>query len=138
MDLKFFYNTPTPMPPVKAPKKVLEPYCFDAYQEDCRHTDVGTAAQDLIKPGWLYYVLGVGEEAGEILGKIKKLFRDRGGIIDNVFKALLIKECGDVLWYMARLLDHFDIPFSVVAATNKEKLLDRMERGVLHGEGDDR
>jgi NTP pyrophosphatase (non-canonical NTP hydrolase) len=132
----------TPMPPVKKPKTTLGLYSransFDIYQEDCRHTDIADDAQSLMKPGWMYYVLGIGSEAGEILGKIKKLFRDRSGVIDDVFKAMIIKECGDVLWYMARLLDKFDIPFSVVAGTNIEKCMDRMKRDVLHGDGDDR
>lgn len=111
---------------------------FNEYQEDCRHTDVSGEAQEILKPGWMYYVLGLGEEAGEVLGKVKKVFRDRSGKIDRVFKDMLIKECGDVLWYMTRLLDQFDISLEEVAITNSKKLIDRMRRGVIHGDGDDR
>jgi NTP pyrophosphatase (non-canonical NTP hydrolase) len=83
-------------------------------------------------------VLGVGEEAGEILGKIKKLFRDRGGKIDRVFKDMLLKECGDVLWYISRLLDQFDLTLEECAKANSKKLIDRIRRGVVHGDGDNR
>jgi NTP pyrophosphatase (non-canonical NTP hydrolase) len=45
---------------------------------------------------------------------------------------------GDCLWYHARLADVLDIDFNDVAETNIEKLLDRMERDKIHGDGDDR
>jgi NTP pyrophosphatase (non-canonical NTP hydrolase) len=111
---------------------------FDNYQRKCRKTDVGTAAQDCIYPGWLYYVLGLAGETGEACEKIKKLFRDNGGVVDDEFKDLLVKELGDVLWYMARLADQFDIDFSFVASSNLFKLNSRMDRDKLHGDGDNR
>jgi NTP pyrophosphatase (non-canonical NTP hydrolase) len=111
---------------------------FNEYQKECRETDVGTSAQGLISPGWLYYVLGLPDETGELCGKIKKLFRDHKGVVDNEFKERVTKECGDILWYMARLLDCFDIKFSDVAEENITKLLGRLERDTLHGDGDER
>ena len=113
-------------------------YSFNAYQEDCRHTDVGTAAQDVLSPGWLYYALGISGECGELTEKIKKLFRDKGGVIDEDFRDDVVKEMGDILWYMARMADAFDIPFGYVAETNSKKLISRMVRGKIHGDGDDR
>lgn len=111
---------------------------FNEYQKKCRLTDLGTSAQDFLKPGWMYYVLGAAGESGEMLEKIKKLFRDKKGIVDDEFKAMLIKEMGDIQWYLARLADNFDIEFNDIAQTNIDKLLSRLERGKLHGEGDDR
>lgn len=111
---------------------------FDEYQKECRKTDVGTAAQDCLNPGWLYYILGCNGEMGELTEKVKKLFRDKNGVIDKEFKDLLIKEMGDVQWYMARLADQFDIGFSHIAETNITKLLSRLERDKLHGDGDER
>lgn len=111
---------------------------FNEYQKECRKTDVGTAAQDCLEPGWLYYVLGIGGESGELLEKIKKLFRDKQGIIDDEFKDAVKKEMGDVQWYMARLCDWFDIPFEDVFTANIEKLQSRKDRNKLHGDGDDR
>jgi NTP pyrophosphatase (non-canonical NTP hydrolase) len=111
---------------------------FNEYDENCRHTDVGTSEKDCLKPGWLYYVLGIGGESGEILEKVKKLFRDKNGVIDDEFKIMILKECGDVLWYISRLLEQFDLSLEECAIANSEKLIDRMRREVLHGDGDER
>lgn len=111
---------------------------FNKYQKKCRLTDVGTAAQDCLNPGWLYYVLGVAGETGEMVEKIKKLFRDKNGVVDQEFKDALIKEMGDIQWYLARLADQFDIEFNDVAKTNIEKLFSRQKRNKIHGEGDNR
>lgn len=111
---------------------------FNEYQKECRKTDVGTSAQDCLKPGWLYYVLGCCGETGEMAEKIKKLFRDKNGIIDDEFKDALIKEMGDVQWYMARLVDQFDIDFEVIFRQNIKKLQSRQKRNKLHGNGDNR
>jgi len=111
---------------------------FNEYQKQCRKTDLGTSAQDCLNPGWLYYVLGIAGEAGEFCEKIKKLFRDKNGIIDQEFQDMVIKELGDVLWYMARFTDQFDIDFNEIATENIGKLLSRLERGTLHGDGDNR
>jgi len=111
---------------------------FNEYQKKTRLTDLGTSAQDCLESGWLYYALGISGEAGEMTEKIKKLFRDKNGIVDEEFKKHLIKEIGDQMWYQARLLDQFDIPYESVAKHNIEKLLDRLERNKLHGDGDER
>jgi len=111
---------------------------FNQYQEKTRLTDLGTSAQDCLNPGWLYYSLGVAGETGELMEKIKKLFRDSGGIVTDEFKDQVIKEMGDILWYLARLADNFDIQFDDVANHNIIKLLDRLDRGKLHGNGDER
>jgi len=111
---------------------------FNDYQRECRKTDVGTAAQDCLEPGWLYYVLGVAGESGEMMEKIKKLFRDKNGVIDDEFRDAIVKEMGDVQWYMARLADWFDIDFEVIFRTNIKKLQSRQKRNKLHGDGDNR
>lgn len=105
---------------------------------ESRKTDIGTSAQDNLKPGWLYYVLGIAGESGELVEKIKKLFRDKKGIIDQEFLDMVTKEIGDILWYQARLADQFGLDFNEIAETNVEKLLDRMKRNKIHGEGDNR
>jgi len=109
---------------------------FNEYQRECRKTDVGTAAQNCLEPGWLYYALGISGEAGEMTEKIKKLFRDKNGIVDGEFRLHLVKEIGDQMWYQARLLDQFDIKYEDVAKHNVKKLLDRLKRNKLHGDGD--
>lgn len=87
---------------------------------------------------FLYGALGLNGEAGEIANKIKKLYRDRDGAVDDEFKDMIKKELGDVLWYVARISDDFGITLQEVAEGNVEKLSSRKERGTLHGDGDDR
>lgn len=80
-----------------------------------------------------YLALGLGSEAGEVAGKIKKQIRD--GHIDA---RELIKEIGDVYWYLARLCDELEVESSEVLEQNKLKLESRKERNVLGGSGDNR
>ena len=117
---------------------MIQPLSFDEYQLLTRKTDVGTSAQDCLKPGFLYYALGIAGETGELLEKIKKLFRDKNGVIDDEFLDMVKKEMGDCLWYHARLADYLGIKFSDVATHNMDKLFERMRRGKLHGDGDNR
>lgn len=84
----------------------------------------------------LYPFLGLGEEAGEVLGKMKKALRD--GADYDTLRATIKAELGDVLWYVANIANEFDIPLEDVAKGNIEKLTSRKERGVLSGSGDTR
>ena len=114
-------------------------YSFDEYQERCAETDLGNVGgRQKLKPEWMYYVLGVAGEQGELLGKIKKLFRDQNGEETFEFKRGVLLEMGDILWYMARLADHFGMPFSDVPDLNIKKLNSRMDREKLQGDGDNR
>jgi NTP pyrophosphatase (non-canonical NTP hydrolase) len=80
-----------------------------------------------------YCALGLGGEAGEYSEKVKKLIRD--GKLD---KTLAVKELGDVLWYLTRSANELGYSLQDVAEINVVKLLDRQERGVLKGNGDER
>lgn len=51
---------------------------------------------------------------------------------------LIIKEIGDILWYLSAACNELGISFSEAAITNLEKLADRQERNVLRGSGDER
>lgn len=86
----------------------------------------------------LYGALGLNGEAGEVADKIKKLYRDRDGVIDDEVKESIKKELGDVMWYIARLADDLDITLEDVVELNYQKLSSRKERGTLHGDGDNR
>lgn len=86
----------------------------------------------------LYLGLGVGDEAGEVQGKIKKALRDDNGEFTPERIAEIKKELGDVLWYVANLAQHFNIPLEEVAKLNIEKLSSRAERNMLTGDGDNR
>lgn len=89
----------------------------------------------------LYDSLGLAEEAGEVVGKVKKTFRivdSIDGIHANIPREPILKELGDVLFYMVRLINAMGSNLDEVAAMNLYKIIDRRTRGVLIGEGDDR
>jgi len=111
---------------------------FRDYQKKTRLTDVGVQPEHKLNPGWVYYVLGIAGETGELVEKVKKHFRDDYGVMTEEKKQEIIKEMGDCLWYHARLADTLGINFNDVAKENIRKLLDRKKRNKLHGEGDDR
>lgn len=97
------------------------------------HPDMPQDVLDLLAVA--YDGLGLGE-AGEVQGKIKKLIRDNGGIIDDKVKEAIVAELGDTMWYMASMCYNLGIPFNQVAEYNINKLKDRHARGVVHGSGD--
>jgi len=111
---------------------------FREYQIKTRITDKGTGPEHGISPAWLYYVLGIAGETGELVEKVKKHFRDDYGQMTEEKKKEIAKEMGDCLWYHARLADSLGIDFNIVADENIEKLLDRLERNKIHGNGDER
>ena len=85
-----------------------------------------------------YVGLQLASEAGEVAGKIAKMFRDDGGQLSNERRAAIIKEAGDVYWYLARLCRELRVNPSEVLMTNIDKINDRNERDKLKGSGDDR
>lgn len=78
-------------------------------------------------------VLGLGEEAGEVQGKIKKLIRDK-----SFSKSEVIKELGDCLFYVTAIANYLGSNLQEVANINLNKLHDRQKRNKLQGSGDDR
>ena len=111
---------------------------FNEYQEKTGFTDIGKYAQNHMDPPWLYYVLGIGGETGELLEKVKKLFRDYKGEVTQERIEEIKKEMGDCLWYHARLAEWLGFTLNDVAEENITKLLDRKERNKIHGDGDER
>lgn len=84
----------------------------------------------------VYPTLGLLSEAGEVAGKVKKIFRDRGGAISDEDRVALTYELGDVLWYLSELCSQLGVRLEDVAQRNIEKLSDRAQRGTLSGDGD--
>lgn len=104
---------------------------FDEYQVQAKQTAVYPKTQ-----GIQYTVIGLNDEAGELLGKLKKWMRG-----DYNFRALqngLEAELGDVLWYAAMLATELGVSLEDVAQANLDKLASRQERGSIQGEGDER
>lgn len=107
-------------------------YAFSEYQSSAKTTA-------LYKDKVTYTAFGLANEVGEVLGKLKKQLRDKGGDYkEEEFKKNIEKELGDVLWYVAMLADDLELNLGLIAVHNLEKLADRMNRGVIKGNGDNR
>ena len=86
----------------------------------------------------IYPTLGLVGEAGEVAEKVKKMLRDDGGEISKQKKEELIKELGDVLWYVSGVAYELKTTLSEVVKVNMEKLSSRKIRNKLQGSGDNR
>lgn len=106
---------------------------FKEYQEKAVKTAIYGSGSTIIYPA-----LGLANEAGEVLGKIKKVLRDNNGEFTPELNAKIGDEIGDVLWYIAALSRDLGVSLEDIAQNNIKKLLDRQERGVIHGSGDNR
>ena len=114
--------------------KMQEIDSFTTYQRESRKTWRLIHTDHPI----VYPTLGLANEVGELTGKIKKIFRDKGGQISADDREALKGELGDVLWYLAQICTELDLTLEEVAAANLSKLLSRLERGKIGGEGDNR
>lgn len=111
---------------------------MDEYQERAAEFDLFQDTTRLTSPGFIEKVLGLVGEAGETADKIKKIIRDKGGDASEEDREAILKELGDVLWYVANLSRYLGAPLSKVADGNIDKLSSRKKRNKLHGEGDER
>ena len=106
---------------------------FNEYQNEAYKTLIHKDKDNLA-----YFALGVAGEAGEVADKVKKIFRDKDGVMTDEDKQDLAKEMGDVLWYLSQLSHYIGKDFSDIAQMNLDKLQSRMARGTLSGNGDNR
>lgn len=92
--------------------------------------------------GLTYVALKLNGEAGEFAEHAGKAMRDDAlmerGWLTPERHLKLVKEAGDVLWYLSAICNELGITLSSVAYENLEKLHDRSERNQLQGSGDDR
>ena len=98
----------------------------------------------------VYPALKLCGEAGEVAEKIGKLMRDKAYVVGGntakwessseqlEWEDALIKELGDVLWYVAAIATELNIDLDYIAAKNIDKLARRMQAGTLRGSGDNR
>jgi len=110
------------------------PDTFAVYQRESRKTWSVIRTDHSI----VYPTLGLTNEAGEVAGKIKKIFRDRNGEISAADREALKQELGDVLWYLTQICTELGLTLEEVAEANLVKLFSRQARGVLTGDGDHR
>lgn len=100
-----------------------------------------------------YAYVGLAEEAGEVLGKFAKFIRKHDGMDPHLagksfptacaedlakYKEDIEKELGDVLWMVAAIATINGLDLSDIMRKNIDKLTDRLNRGVIVGEGDNR
>ena len=104
--------------------------------------------------GLAYVALKMNGEAGEFAEHVGKAMRDDKyiGVDEDDYgrfadlessltterRTLLIKEIGDVLWYLSAACNELGISLSDAALVNLEKLYDRTQRNTLQGSGDNR
>lgn len=110
--------------------------------------------------GLAYCALKLNGEAGELAEHVGKAMRDDGlvyephqrsafgeNLTSRMFAAIettperrvaLVKEVGDVLWYLSAICNELGITLNDAAVTNLRKLADRQARGVQRGSGDNR
>ncbi len=110
---------------------------LDDYQSGARSTALYSRSVTV-----LYPALKLAGEAGEVAEKLGKFMRDEGyrpgDELSEEQREKLVKELGDVLWYVANLAADLGVSLGHVAAVNLAKLQSRRERGVITGSGDDR
>ena len=83
-------------------------------------------------------MLGLVGESGEVAEKFKKLVRDKQGILTDDDRTEILKELGDVLWYVNAVAHLLGSSLEEVARMNNQKLASRQARQQLHGQGDNR
>ena len=86
-------------------------------------------------PEVAYLGLCIAGEASEVAEKLKKAYRDSGGKVDA---PAMVRELGDVLYYLVRYAHLLGTDLEGVAAANVAKLNDRESRGTMRGSGDKR
>lgn len=117
---------------------------FKEYQHDAKQFAAYAQSE--------YPFLALGEEAGEVLGKLAKYSRKydmpAGSAVrcacnpillsDLGLRDALVAELGDVLWQLSACAGELGLTLEEVAEDNIRKLEGRTERGTIVGSGDDR
>jgi len=107
---------------------------LEEYQKKPR----GTAGNYIMGHSVVYPTLGLAEETGEVVYKIKKVLRDKGGVFSQSDLDGIELELGDVLSYVAAIAHILGLSLEDIAVKNLEKLQSRKALGVLTGSGDNR
>lgn len=107
---------------------------FNKYQKLARKTAIYPHMGNNLS----YPTLGLCGETGEVAERVKKFFRGSGVEMTPEVKHSLIREMGDVLWYLSAMASELNVDFSEVAKVNVEKLAKRERENKIHGSGDNR
>ena len=85
---------------------------FEEYQKKSRET----ALYPNKDTNFIYPTLGLAGEAGEVAEKVKKILRDKNGVVDEETRQTIEKELGDVLWYVSQIATEFGLKLEDVAS----------------------
>ena len=95
---------------------------LDDYQQLAARTISAGRTHEQALANW---ALGLTGEAGEVAEHVKKhLFH-----ATPLDRAAVVKELGDILWYVAAMATALDVPLGEIGATNIEKLRRRYPAG---------
>lgn len=89
----------------------------------------------------IYPFFALGEEAGEVQGKVAKFIRKNKHLpdFDDVeLKSALVKELGDVLWQVQACANELGVELEDIALKNLNKLYEHQQNNTIIGEGDER
>lgn len=104
---------------------------FNAYQNFASITRIYPENMKIVYP-----CLGLSGEVGEVCEKVKKIYRDNNGIFSEQDKEQILREMGDVLWYLSALASDLGYNLNDIAFNNTQKILERKNTGKLSGNGD--
>lgn len=111
---------------------------IDEYSKTAITTLLGEHAITDMDATLLSQVFGLVGESGEVAEKFKKLIRDKKGEITDEDRQEILKELGDILWYVNSVSTLLGSSLEEVAQKNLDKVLSRKNRGVTTGSGDNR
>jgi len=114
---------------------------FDEYEKNAQATAVYPGRGRTL--GLMYVALKMNGESGEFAEHLGKAIRDdsygeRTPQLTPERRVLMIKEIGDVLWYLSSAAHELGTTLSEVARVNNEKLAKRYEENKIQGSGDNR
>lgn len=104
---------------------------IDEYAKKAIATLIGTHEYGEIDARLMAQVLGLVGESGEVAEKFKKLVRDKQGILTDDDRTEILKELGDVLWYVNAVAHLLGSSLEEVAQMNNQKLASSCTGGVI-------
>lgn len=111
---------------------------IDDYSKQAISTLTSGHAYGDITAELMAQVMGLVGESGEVAEKFKKIIRDKGGLLSDDDRTEIIKELGDILWYINAVAYLLGSDLDNVASKNIEKVISRKQRGATNGSGDNR
>lgn len=85
-----------------------------------------------------FRALELAGETGEVVEKVKKVWRDRGGVPNTEDFAGICKEMGDVLICLSNLATQMNVQLDDIAKIGMDKMKARIATNTVQGSGDNR